>query len=80
VCWRCYHRSFTNEDLNEARWLQRRRGLAEAIRGAADRAGDRRTQRLRNRAFLIETATSEDEVLSLVRQVRALGVRLEVRR
>jgi hypothetical protein len=80
VCWRCYHCSFTDAELAEARRFERQRGLAQVIRGVAERAKGRRRQMLRDRAVLIELAEHEDEVIELVDEVRALGVRLEVKR
>ena len=80
VCPRCYHCSFTAAELTEAKRVQRQGGLARVIRGVAERADGPRRQRLRDRALLIEVADREEDVLPLIDEVRALGVRLEVRR
>jgi hypothetical protein len=55
-------------------------GLATVIRGAAERADGRRQQQLRDRGLLVEVADHEQDVISLIDEVRALGVRLEVKR
>jgi hypothetical protein len=80
VCWRCYHCSFTAEELAEAKRVERQRGVARVIRGAAQRADGPRKQKLRDCALLIEITDSVDEVLELIGEVKDLGVRLEVRR
>lgn len=80
VCWRCYHCSFSAEELDEAARIERQQGLARVIRGAAARVEGRRQQQLRDRALLIELAGSAEDVIVLVDEVRALGVRLEVKR
>ena len=80
VCWRCLHCSLSATELAEAKRIEHQRGLARVIRGAAERAAGRRQQPLRDRALLIEVADSAEDVITLIDEVRDLGVRLEIKR
>ncbi len=80
VCWRCYHASFTSEQIAEFDRGDRQRGIAQTIRGSLGRIDEPRQQAVRDCALLVETSGSVDEVLELVDELADLGLHLEVRR
>lgn len=75
VCWRCHHGSFTPDEIAEAERVELQARIASAIRGAG--ADARQRGKLADRALLIETAPTADEVVELLDEVERLGVAVE---
>jgi hypothetical protein len=70
-CFHCYHAAIPLDEAEIAERIGYQREIATAIRSADD------TGRFADRALLIETANSADEVIRLLDELSALGVVIE---
>ena len=76
ACLDCLCRAAARPDDDR---IERQAQLARAIHSAAAQTEGERKLMLGDRALLIELTTSVDEVLVLLEEVEALGVRIERR-